>query len=144
MRALLNANVLIALFDEAHVFNERAHAWLETNAANGIATCPLTENALVRILANPNYSAELRVTPAELIEILSEFISHHDHEFWPDDLSLRSPHVFIPQHILGARQLTDLYLLGLAVQHGGRLVTFDERLATSAVRKASSKHLAVI
>ncbi|WP_221032687.1 TA system VapC family ribonuclease toxin [Actomonas aquatica] len=144
MRALLDANVLIALFDEAHVFNERAHDWLEVNAAHGIATCPLTEDALVRILTNPNYSAELQVTPAQVIEILTQFVSAHDHAFWSDDISLRAPELFDPARILGSRQLTDLYLLALATRHKGRLVTFDERIAISPVRAAKPRNLLTI
>lgn len=144
MRALLDANVLIALFDENHVFNERAHVWLENNATFGIATCPLTENALIRILSHPKYSEILRSTPAELIDALAEFVGHQDHEFWPDSLSIRANQHFDRQRILGSRQLTDIYLLSLAVTQNGRLVTFDNRIAASAVPESQPKHLAVI
>lgn len=144
MRALLDANVLIALFDEEHVFNDRAHRWLEQHAAAGIATCPLTENTLVRILCHPNYSSSLRLMPAELIETLESFVAHHDHVFWPDNLTLRSTAAFDRTRILGSKTITDLYLLALATQHDGRLVTFDEHIALSAVPGARPRHLAVI
>ncbi len=144
MRSLLDANVLIALFDEEHVFNDRAHAWLETHAADGIATCPVTENALVRILSHPNYSKTLRCTPTELIEALTDFVKDHDHEFWADDLSLRSNEHFAPERMLGSRQITDIYLLSLATKHRARLVTFDERIPLSAVPGAQKQHLHII
>ena len=104
MRALLDVNVLIALSDEDHVFNERAHAWLEKNAPAKIATCPLTENGLVRVLSNPGYSRSLRLTPALIIGRLSQFLASHDHEFWNDDLTLREATIFRSDRILGFRQ----------------------------------------
>ncbi len=144
MRALLDANVLIALFDEDHVFNERAHVWLEGHAHLGIATCPLTENALIRILSHPNYSKTLRCTPADLIDALSEFAASQDHVFWPDSLSFRNVGAFDPSRILGSRQLTDIYLLSLARQNDGCLVTFDAHIPLSTVPGARSEHLVVI
>lgn len=144
MRSLLDANVLIALFDEEHVFNDRAHGWLEIHATDGIATCPVTENALVRILSHPNYSKTLRCTPAELIDALSDFVNDHDHEFWADSVSLRGSAHFSPERILGSRQITDIYLLSLAMKHGARLVTFDERIPLSAVPDAQARHLEII
>lgn len=144
MRALLDVNVLIALFDEEHVFNDRAHVWLENNADSGIATCPITENGLVRILSHPKYSKTLQCTPAELIKSLAEFVSNQDHLFWPDDLSIRSTKNYDPRRILGSRQLTDIYLLSLAVKNQGRLVSFDNNIAASAILNSRPEHLLVI
>ena len=53
--ALLDVNVLIALLDPRHVDHERAHAWLADSAPLPWAGCPLTENAVLRILGNPRY-----------------------------------------------------------------------------------------
>jgi predicted nucleic acid-binding protein len=50
VRALFDVNVLIALFDPAHVHHESAHAWWKANQSSGWATCPLTENGFVRVL----------------------------------------------------------------------------------------------
>lgn len=144
MRALLDVNVLIALFDEDHVFNERAHVWLEAHGDAGIATCPLTENAVVRILANPGYSKTLRLTPADVIGVLGDFLASQNHAFWPDSLSVCSIKAFDARRILGSRQLTDIYLLGLAVANRGTLATFDDRIARSAVHGAKPAHLTVI
>jgi len=46
--------------------------------------------------------------------------------------------------IHGPRQLTDIYLLALAVQHGGRLATFDTGIPLAAVRKATTKNLLIL
>ncbi|MCC5808337.1 MAG: hypothetical protein JJU00_18565 [Opitutales bacterium] len=142
-RALLDVNVLIALFDADHAFNESAHGWLEANASVGIATCPLTENGLVRILSHPRYSKTLTLRPADVIDRLERFAAHHDHEFWADELSLRET-VIRRDRILGSRQLTDIYLLGFAVRRNGRLVTFDQTIPVDAVEGATPAHLVAL
>lgn len=114
MRALLNINLLIALFDSNHSFHERAHDWWAANLKRGWASCPLTENGIVRIMSNLGYSQQTRLTPGELIGRLKEFVSATDHQFWPDDVSLREPKNFAIEQIHSSRQLTDLYLLALA------------------------------
>jgi len=55
MIALLDVNVLVALFDPNHTLHEPAHRWFETERESGWATCPITENGLVRVLSNPKY-----------------------------------------------------------------------------------------
>jgi hypothetical protein len=66
------------------------------------------------------------------------------HEFWPDDVSLLDNQRFNHAHVHGHRPITNLYLLGLAVGHGGRLVTFDEKIPLSAVHGANRQHLLVV
>lgn len=144
MRALLDVNVLIALFDQDHVFHERAHLWLEANAGKGIATCPLTENGVVRVISHPKYSSAFILAPRDVIQRLSGFCEAQDHAFWPDDVSLKDSGLFQLDRILGTRQVTDVYLLGLAVRHGGRLVTFDEGITIKAVHDAKLENLMVI
>lgn len=144
MRSLLDVNVLIALFDQDHVFNERAHQWLEAHSRDGIATCPLTENGLVRILSHPKYSQSVQLIPADVIDRLTRFCLHQDHVFWTDSVSLREPDTFRTERFLGPGQVTDLYLLALAVREGGRLVTFDEGIPIAAVAGAGPENLTVI
>lgn len=144
MRSLLDVNVLIALFDPDHVFHERAHAWLATHASMGIATCPLTENGLVRILTHPGYSKKKRFHPNDIITRLHGFVQRHNHEFWTDNLSLRDRKSFRAGRILGSKQITDIYLLALAVVHNARLATFDSSIPLEVVPEAKSENLAVI
>jgi len=144
MRALLDVNVLIALLDGSHAFHGRAHAWWAAHSGKGWASCPLTENAVVRIMCHPSYSAARRFTAAEVIGALTAFTSGTDHRFWPDDLSFRDASLFDPTRIHGPKQLTDLYLLALAVGNGGRLATFDQAIPLPAVKKAETKHLIVL
>ena len=144
MRALLDINVLIALLDADHVFHERAHSWWSKNVDRGWASCPLTENGIVRIMCNPGYSQRIRLVPSELIRLIESFAANSDHEFWPDVLSLRDKTHFAPDRIHGSRQVTDVYLLGLAASHDGCLVSFDESIPFSAVPHAKPRNLLMI
>jgi toxin-antitoxin system PIN domain toxin len=143
MRALLDVNVIIALLDPDHAFHERAHAWWATNLKRGWASCPLTENGVVRIMSNPNYSKKARFTPGDLIDRLRKFATQSNHEFWPRGISLSDEKIFAAERIHSSCQITDLYLLALAVEHRGRLVTFDRGIPLSSVRNAKTENLCV-
>ena len=78
--ALLDVNVLIALIDPSHEFHDSAHAWFQMNRRYGWATCPITENACIRILGKPAYPY-LGLTVAEIRAVLSEFCRSEDHRF---------------------------------------------------------------
>lgn len=123
MRALFDVNLLIAAFDEEHVLHGRAQQWWAGNRVHGWASCPLTQNACLRILSQPNYSNPISIGAA--LNLLAEQVANTDHAFWPDNVSLTDPEQFDQVHILGPKQLTDIYLLALAVNNGGRLATFD-------------------
>ena len=144
MRALFDVNVLIALLDPDHPHHLRAQAWWKANRHAGWATCPLSENGFVRVMSNAKYPADTPFTPQALILDLGDFISRGHHAFWPDDISLLDAKIFNTQGILGPRQLTDIYLLALAVRNGGRLVSFDSRISTTAVKNATAANLNII
>jgi len=142
MRALLDVNMLIALLDAEHVHHELARRWLRQNIQSGWATCPITQNGCVRIMAQPKYSNQL---PAALVaERLQDATRTDQHEFWADDISLIDTAFVDWSQLIGPRQITDVYLLALAVAHHGRFVTFDARIPVSAVSNASDHHLLVI
>ena len=48
--ALLDINVVIALLDQGHVLHRAATRWLEREIQHCWATCPITENGVVRIM----------------------------------------------------------------------------------------------
>ena len=139
--ALLDVNLLIALFDPNHIHHEAAHAWFGAHRSLGWATCPLTENGVVRILANPAYSPSPE-RPADIARQLSSFRDSGEHVFWPDEVSLCDSALF--NLSVGHRRLTDVYLLGLAVRRGGRLATFDRSIPSKAVPEARSAGLVVV
>ena len=142
MRALLDVNVLIALLDAAHVHHREATRWLEAEIGNGWASCPLTQNGCIRIMAQPGYPGAFRA--AEVAERFGEATADPAHEFWAADRSLLDADTIDWSHVLGHRQITDAYLLALAVQHGGRFATFDRNVPRAAVPGAKAHHLVVL
>jgi hypothetical protein len=139
MRALLDVNVLIALLDADHSLHARATQWFAGHARSGWASCPITQNGCIRIMSHPGYPNALSVRA--VVERLTEASVSAFHEFWPDDVSLLDAKVADSARIHGPRQLTDLYLLALAVRHGGRFVTFDASVSVDAVWSAEKRHL---
>ena len=144
MRSLLDINLCIALFDPNHIFHERAHVWWAANARHGWASCPLTENGVVRIMSNPAYSKEVRFPVSDLIERLRLFTSQTNHQFWADDLSLRDPQLFDIEKLHSSARLTDTYLLALAAHRKGRLATFDKGIVLTAVKRAKHENLVLL
>ena len=144
MRSLLDSSVLIALLDEDHNFHDIAFEWFENNVAQGWASCPITENAVLRVLSNPNYSKSRQYSLSSLVSGYNELIRRTDHEFWADELSLLNMEHFAHRHILGPKQLTDVYLLALAAVKGGRLISFDRRIAIDSVKGAVPDNLFVL
>jgi uncharacterized protein len=141
--ALLDVNVLVALFDPDHVHHDVAHDWFADNAQAAWATCPLTENGFVRIVVNLPKRGEF-LPISEVAAIFRTFCASGGHEFWPDTISLGDDRLFDLAQVRGHRQVTDVYLLGLAVKHGGRLVTFDAAIRLNAVKGATRRSIDVI
>jgi len=128
---LLDVNVLIALLDPMHAQHGRAHDWFAGNVT-AWASCPLTQNGFLRIVSHPRYANPV-ASPGEALPVLAEFCARPDHQFLAGDASLLDRTLVDPDHLLASGQVTDSYLLALAVKHGACLSTFDKRLVTSAV-----------
>jgi toxin-antitoxin system PIN domain toxin len=141
--ALLDVNVLIALFSEHHIHHEAAHDWFADHQGEPWASCPLTENAFLRILSDPSQRTT-RVPMSTLADHLGRFCRDERHEFWPDAVSMYDESLFDIPLLHGHRQLTDVYLLGLAVKRGGRLVTFDQSIPIAVVKGASRSSVEVV
>lgn len=127
---LLDVNVLLALFDPWHAFYETTHKWFESNKGAGWATCPITENGFIRLSSHPRYQNR----PGEANEIaekLNQFCDDPDHQFWAADVRLGD--IVKPGTVFTHGQVTDIYLLGLAVRNGGKLATLDRRIAAAAI-----------
>jgi hypothetical protein len=142
MAFLLDVNVLIALFDPAHTHHDSAHEWFESVGQFAWATCPLTENGVLRIIGNSRYPNSPG-TPAAVASLLSGLTSLPGHVFWADDISLVDHDLVDPARLLSSSQVTDTYLLALALAHKGQLATFDRRLVTDAVHNGR-QHLHLI
>ncbi len=142
MRALLDVNVLIALLDSDHTSHGVALMWFAKHAREGWASSPITQNGCVRVMSNPSYPNALPVQA--VMKRLADACEEDVHEFWSDEVSLLHPNVVDPTRIHGPRQLTDIYLLALAVEQEGRLVTFDTGVPLAVVRKATADNLVVL
>lgn len=143
MSVLLDVNVLVALFDPAHIHHDTAHDWFGAGREEGWATCPLTENGFVRVLSNPAYPGR-RTTVADAAGRLTRLTQGGGHVFWADEISLLDDSVIDRGRLSGHRQITDAYLLALAVSNDGRVVTFDRGLPLGAVRGAEPEHVVVL
>ena len=138
---LLDVNVLVALFDPHHIHHDTAHDWFAANRDAGWATCPITENGFIRVISHPAYGLGERVETAAAR--LRAFCESGGHQFWRDAISLRDA-PFDLARAGGAKQLTDIYLLGMAINRKGRLATFDRSIPVGAVAGATPEAVVVI
>ncbi len=144
MRSLLDISVVIALLDPDHDFHHRAHTWWASVQAEGWASCPITQNGVVRVMSNPAYNPRRSLSPASVCTLLRTFIERTDHEFLPDALSFLDNDRVDTRRVLGPRQVTDVYLLAIAVSQGHRLATFDESINRGAVPPAAPENLLIL
>ena len=142
-RCLLDVNVWVALFDDAHVASARANAFIDTPGVR-IATCPLVENGVIRVFNLPSYGRRGALGLQRVRDQLKAACASLDHEFWPDDVSLCDDTAVDFTRVHGHQQITDLYLLALAVKHGGTLVTFDQNIPLGTVLGATKGHLTLL
>jgi toxin-antitoxin system PIN domain toxin len=141
-RALLDVNVLVALFDQDHIDHLRAREWFSREIASGWASCAITQNGFVRIVSQPGYPSP--ITPHEAISRLERATATEHHEFWPCSVSILDVRTIDRSRILGPRQVTDVYLLATAVANRGRFVTFDRTVPLAAVSSATADQLVVV
>ncbi len=139
MRALFDVNLLLSLFDDKHVHHAKARQWWTSEKAHGWATSPITENGFLRVCSQRSYSNPKRL--ADALRLLQSWAKPPSHAFWADDLSLIDSSHIDHSRLLGPKQITDIYLLALAVKHGGRLVTMDRSVSVAAVKGARPENL---
>lgn len=132
MTYLLDVNVLVALLDEDHVYHDTAQRWFETDGGTAWASCPITENGVIRILGHPRYPKGPG-TPAAAAQLLGGILRLKGHSFWADEISLFGVGFVRLESIGTSVQVSDAYLLALAVHRGSELATFDRRLNSAAV-----------
>jgi hypothetical protein len=122
--ALLDVNVLLALAWPNHQHHAAAQRWLQREARYGWATCALTQLAFIRLSSNPAYTADA-VSPSTAAALLQQYCEHPRHRFWESPLAAE-PRLY--QRALGHQQVNDAWMVELARQRRGRLVTFDASL----------------
>jgi toxin-antitoxin system PIN domain toxin len=127
---LLDVNVLLALVDPVHIHHEAAHRWFAEKGSLAWATCPLTENGFLRVASHPRYPNRPGDVPV-VMAYLQAFCDVDGHHFWVDEISLRD--VLDSDHIITHAQVTDVYLLALAIHKGGMLASLDQHIPVAAV-----------
>ena len=141
---LLDANALIALAWPAHQHHEPMLAWFGRHARHGWATSALTQAAFVRIISQPAFSGRA-VGVAEAAELLLRNTAHRKHIFLALDFGIEQVLGQCTGGVVGHRQITDAYLLTLALRNKMKLLTFDaglpQLLATEAERQ---RHVTVL
>ncbi|MFQ5528373.1 MAG: TA system VapC family ribonuclease toxin [Thermoanaerobaculia bacterium] len=141
MRALLDVNVLLALLDADHIDHLTARSWLEHAIEDGWASCAITQNGFLRVITQPRYPSP--VSAAEAMARLTQATRTEYHEYLPCNISILDSGIH-PDRVHGSRQVTDVYLLALAIAHGCCFVTFDRSIPLSAVNRAVPEHLVTL
>jgi uncharacterized protein len=142
MRALYDVNMLIALFDVHHIRHRDAFTWHRKYGAAGWASCPITQHGFVRIMSHGKYPNPQPLFA--LIEAVARFSASPEHTFWPDTVSLGAISVLNRSYPLTSGKLTDAYLLSLAKENAGRLVTLDQHISIDPVLGARDANLVVL
>jgi hypothetical protein len=140
---LLDVNILIAMAWPAHEGHERVQQWLVRHAGEGWATCAFTQSAFVRILANPAFSPNA-LTPADALRLLQANLDHPAHRFWEEDIGLVKAVEPFGERLIGHRQVSDAYLLGLVIHKKGRLATMDRAVLALLPEKSPDRQRIVI
>ena len=144
MNYLLDTNMLIALAWPSHVHHRLAQDWFKRNRRRGWSTCPIMQTGFVRISANPKF-IDGAVSPGEAIALLRRVTKSKDHSFWADTLNITNENEMLRTHLLGHRQVTDAYLLALAISQKGKLATLDGGIASLLPDAGlQTKHLEII
>jgi toxin-antitoxin system PIN domain toxin len=136
-RHLLDVNVLIALVDPAHVQHGRVHDWFGVVGHLAFATCPITENGLLRIVGHPKYPNSPG-PPGTVATTLAAIRGLPGHAFWPDSISLVESPLVRPDLLTNHGRVTDSYLLALAAANQGKLATLDHKLAAEVISGGAS------
>jgi toxin-antitoxin system PIN domain toxin len=123
VRYLADVNVLIALLDEDHVRHATVASWFDGSAQDEFGVCAFTESGFLRVATNPKAGMH---SIDNAMDALASLNNHAGYRFWPileGWVALVEPFL---ERVYGHQQITDAYLLGLAVKEGGVLVTLDK------------------
>ena len=125
LKSLLDLNVLIALTESEHKHHQKARNWLTSAGRERLGICPLTEAGFLRVTTNPAFHRGPR-TLEQAIAILQVLKERDDYWYCLIDESWVALTAPFASRIRGHQQVTDAFLLGLAIKEEGVLVTFDK------------------
>ena len=140
VKYLLDVNVLMALTDEGHVHHKLARRWFDTSGHRDWGACALTESGFLRVAANPKVGS---LSVEEASWALAKLAQHAGYRFWPMAEGWASLVEPFRERVFGHQQITDAYLLGLAIKEDGVVVTMDKAVRNLAGAKFG-KHVLVL
>ena len=129
---LLDVNVFVALLSENHIHHQLVTRWFSTPGLQW-AICPFTEAGFLRNATAPRPG---QITMSEASAVLARIAQEVGYHYLPitaDWQTLCSP---FSTRLYGTKQVTDAYLLGLAIREGLILATMDKGI----VHLAGSEH----
>lgn len=138
-RYLLDVNVLLALTQPEHLLFHIVTEWFETPGLDW-GLCAFSEAGFLRLSANPHVG---NLTVEDAGTILEGLIARPGYRFWPITAPWASLALPLADRVFGHQQITDAYLLGLAIQGNGILVTLDKAIKHMAGPKYG-KHVLVL
>ena len=138
VKYLADVNILIALLDEDHIHHKLVLKWFDASDEDEFGVCAFTEAGFLRVTTNPKAGSN---TIETALDALASLNHHARYRFWPISKgwsSLAAPFI---ERVFGHQQITDAYLLGLAVKEDGVLVTMDKAIQYMAGPKYSKNVL---
>ena len=126
-----------------HQAHAKVQEWFARHAREWWVTCPLTQTAFVRILSNPAFSPNA-LTPSDAIALLQANLGHPGHRFWSDEIGIVQSLQPFAQQLAGHQQVTNAYLLGLAIYKKGKLATLDRSIRTLLPDKSQESDFLIL
>jgi uncharacterized protein len=137
---LLDVNALVALTDEDHVHHGIMTRWFDAAGWHNWGVCAFTEAGLLRVATRPKTGGR---SVEEVTELLNRLAAHPGYRYWPITASWTTLAAPFRGRLFGHQQITDAYLLGLAVEEDGVLVTLDQAM-TYLAGPEHRQHLLVL
>ena len=136
---LMDVNTVLALLDEAHIHNQAVNEWFDTPGLQW-ALCPFTDAGVLRFFTRPKTGGMSMGEVTAMLDRMKQEPGYHYQPIASDWQTLTKPFF---KRLQGHKQVTDAYLLGLAVQEGLVLATFDKAIPHMAGEYGKHVHLLV-
>ena len=121
---LLDVNVVLALLDQRHAHHLAVEGWFDSPGLQW-SICAFTEAGVLRFFTRPKTGGLSMEQVTAMLERLKRRPGYYFQPITADWQTLTAP---FAKRIHGHNQVTDAYLLGLAVREGLVLTTFDRAL----------------
>ena len=124
-RYLLDVNLLVALTTRSHVHHGVAKEWFYDSPKLHWALCAFTEAGFLRNATAPRSG---QITMSEATAVLLQLAKHPGYQYVPITADWQTLCKPLFSRLYGTKQVTDAYLLGLAIQQDLVLTTLDKAL----------------